>query len=53
MDSTIAWKDDVYVLNYCTKYLARDSADPRHNFGQYSPGDPSRGDRRGVALSCH
>jgi gluconate 2-dehydrogenase subunit 3-like protein len=40
MDSTIAWKDDVYVLNYCTKYLARDSADPRHNFGQYPQGDP-------------
>ncbi|UNO43190.1 gluconate 2-dehydrogenase subunit 3 family protein [Streptomyces sp. MST-110588] len=32
-------KDDQYVLNHCTKYLARDSADPRHDFGQYPPGD--------------
>src|SRR5262249_53417676 len=32
-------KDDQYVLNHCTKYLARDTAEPRHNFGQYSPDD--------------
>lgn len=31
--------DDQYVLNQCTKYLARDSADPRHGFGQYGAGD--------------
>lgn len=33
-------KDPQYVLNLCTKYLARDSTDPRHNFDQYEPGDP-------------
>src|SRR4051812_9739415 len=33
------WKDDQYVLNYCTKYLARDGTDPRHNYGQYFDGD--------------
>ncbi len=32
-------RDDQYVLNHCTKYLARDSSDPRHDFGQYSAGD--------------
>jgi hypothetical protein len=33
--------DDVYILNHCTKYLARsDQSGPRHNFGQYEPGDP-------------
>ena len=25
-------KGDQYVLNYCTKYLARDNTDPRHNY---------------------
>ena len=35
----IVERDDQYVLNQCTKYLARDSADPRHDFGQYQPGD--------------
>jgi hypothetical protein len=33
-------KDDQYVLNHCTRFLARDSTDPRHNFGQYEPSDP-------------
>jgi hypothetical protein len=28
-----------YVLNHCTRYLARDSTDPRHDFGQYATGD--------------
>ncbi|HEX2058976.1 MAG TPA: gluconate 2-dehydrogenase subunit 3 family protein [Actinomycetota bacterium] len=28
-----------YVLNHCTRYLARDSTDPRHDFGQYAAGD--------------
>jgi Gluconate 2-dehydrogenase subunit 3 len=32
-------RDDVYVLNHCTRFLARDSTDPRHDFGQYAPGD--------------
>lgn len=31
-------KDDQYVLNHCTKYLARDTTEPRHNFGQYGGG---------------
>jgi len=33
-------KDDQYILNQCTRFLARDSTDPRHDFGQYAPGDP-------------
>lgn len=33
-------KDDTYVLNHTTKYLARDNTDERHNLGQYSSGDP-------------
>jgi hypothetical protein len=33
-------KDDLYVLNHCTRYLARDGDEPRHDFGQYEPGDP-------------
>jgi hypothetical protein len=33
-------KDDQYVLNHCTRFLARDATQPRHNFGQYSDGDP-------------
>jgi hypothetical protein len=32
-------KDDQYVLNHCTKYLARDTLDPRHDFGHLEPGD--------------
>jgi len=31
---------DEYVLNYCTKYVTRDSTDARHDFGQFPPGDP-------------
>lgn len=34
-------KDEHYLLNLCTKYLARDNTDPRHDFGrEYDPGDP-------------
>jgi hypothetical protein len=33
-------KDDTYVLNHTTKFLARDNTDERHNLGQYGPGDP-------------
>lgn len=32
--------DDLYVLNHCTKFLARRNADSRHDFGQYDAGDP-------------
>ena len=39
MKVEIIEKDDQYVLNHCTKYLARDSVDPRHDFGQYEDGD--------------
>ena len=33
----IVTKEDQDILNYCTKYLARDTTEPRHNFGQYDP----------------
>lgn len=35
-------RDDLYVLNHCTTYLARQNADQRHNFGfgHYADGDP-------------
>src|SRR3954451_4860035 len=33
-------RDAQYVLNMCTKYLARDNIDTRSYFGQYQPGDP-------------
>ncbi len=29
-------KDNRYIYNFCAKYLARDSQDPRHNYGQYN-----------------
>jgi len=32
--------DPQYVLNHCTKYLARENTDPRHNFGQFGSNDP-------------
>jgi hypothetical protein len=32
--------DDEYVLNHCTKYLARTNTDARHDYGQYQPDDP-------------
>lgn len=32
-------RDDQYVLNQCTKYLARDNAEARHDFGQYDATD--------------
>jgi hypothetical protein len=28
------------VLNHCTRYLARDDGEPRHDFGQFETGDP-------------
>jgi hypothetical protein len=37
--ATLVNRDDVYVLNYSTKYLARDNTDARHNYGQYASGD--------------
>ncbi len=35
--------DETYILNHCTKYLARENTDQRHNHGQFPDGDP-RGD---------
>lgn len=32
-------KDDQYILNHCTKFLARDNTDFRHNFGQFPASD--------------
>ena len=32
--------DPQYVLNHCTKYLARKNIDFRHNFGQFGSDDP-------------
>jgi hypothetical protein len=32
--------DEQYVLNQCTKYLARGNTDSRHNFGQLSNDEP-------------
>lgn len=37
--ATIVQRDDTYLLNWCTKSLARDNTDARHNYGQYSPDD--------------
>ena len=37
---TLVTRDDIYVLNYSTKYLARDNSDARHNYGQYASDDP-------------
>jgi len=36
----IVQTDDLYVLNQCTKFLARSNTDPRHNFGQLTDDDP-------------
>jgi hypothetical protein len=32
MNVTVLDKGDQYLLNYCTKYLARDNSEPRHNY---------------------
>lgn len=39
MPATVVDKDAQYVLNLCTKYLARDNTEERSNFGQYAAGD--------------
>jgi hypothetical protein len=38
--AVLADKDSTYVLNYCTRSLARDNDDGRHNYGQYAGDDP-------------
>ncbi len=39
MAVALAVREDQDILNYCAKYLTRDSAEPVHNFGQYDPAD--------------
>jgi hypothetical protein len=34
-----AVREDTDILNYCAHYIARESTDARHNFGQYNPAD--------------
>jgi hypothetical protein len=40
MRAVVTEKDATYVLNHCTRFLARDNEDARHDYGQYEPGDP-------------
>lgn len=40
MSVLILDRDDQYILGHCTKYLARDNRDYRHNLGQYAGDDP-------------
>jgi len=40
MNVKIIANDEQYILNHCTKYLARKNTDSRHNFGQYESEDP-------------
>lgn len=39
MATQLVERDEQYILNQCTKYLARDNAETRHDFGQYTAGD--------------
>ncbi len=39
MAVTLVERDDVYVLNHCTRFLARTDTAPRHDFGQYAAGE--------------
>ncbi len=39
MTANIVNVDDVYVLNHCTRFLARAVHDARHDFGQFAPDD--------------
>jgi hypothetical protein len=41
--SIVVNKDATYVLNHCTRSLARDNSDSRHNYGQYAPDDQRGG----------
>ncbi|NOQ14308.1 MAG: hypothetical protein GQ583_07525 [Methyloprofundus sp.] len=34
-------KQSQYIYNHCSRYLARSNNDARHNFGQFSEGDPA------------
>jgi hypothetical protein len=37
--ATVIERDDQYVLNHCTKFLARTLNEPRHNYGQFGNQD--------------
>ena len=39
MSTVVVEKDDQYVLNHCTRYLARAVDERRHDFGQYDEED--------------
>lgn len=39
MSAQILDLDDDYVINQCTKFLARQNSDSRHNFGQFNDND--------------
>ena len=41
MPAVVVAKDDQYVLNHCTRFLARDDDAPRHDLGEV----PSRATR--------
>lgn len=47
MVATVVQKDDQYLLNHCTKYLARDITEPRHN-----PFGIADGQRRASISEC-
>lgn len=40
MSAEIVLKDPLYILNHCTKYLARDNTDPRHSYWGTYDGQP-------------
>ncbi|GBF82535.1 glycogen-binding domain-containing protein [Aphanothece sacrum] len=41
MSAQVVEKEALYILNHCTKYLARDNTDGRHNyFTRFNPNDP-------------
>lgn len=39
MPTMVVNRDDQYVINHCSRYLARDVQERRHDFGQYAPDD--------------
>lgn len=39
MNANLVDIDDLYVLNYCARFLARSTSEPRHDFGQFTPDD--------------
>lgn len=39
MAAVVVERDDLYVLNYCSRYLARAVDERRHDYGHYAPDD--------------